>query len=164
MLQLALARRSVLAAAALLWLGGGAAVGAAERVDLNLDAKGVMLHGYDPVAYFTTGKPTRGSERFEATHDGATYRFATAANRDAFLAAPERYVPAYGGFCAMGTALERKLDGDPEVFRIVDGKLYLNVNADVQARWSQDIPGNIRKADAVWPKIKNEPAAALNAR
>lgn len=160
----ALARRAALAAVAVLWLGGGVPAHAAERHDLNLDAKGVMLHGYDPVAYFTNGAPTPGKEEFRVTHDGATYLFATAANRDAFLASPDKYVPAYGGFCAMGTALEKKLDGDPTVWRIVDGKLYLNVNADVQKRWVQDIAGHIAKADSVWPRIKDEPAPVVNAR
>ncbi|MGE3289760.1 MAG: YHS domain-containing (seleno)protein [Geminicoccaceae bacterium] len=137
---------------------------AAGRVDLNQNDQGVMLHGYDPVAYFTAGAPAQGSPEFSAEYDGATYLFVSTSNRDAFLAQPAAYVPAYGGFCAMGTALEKKLDGDPQVWRIVDGRLYLNVNTDVQKRWSEDVPGNIAKADATWPQIRDVPADVLNAK
>lgn len=137
---------------------------AAARVDLNQNDQGVMLHGYDPVAYFTTGAATQGSPEFRADFDGATYQFASAANRDTFLAQPAKYAPAYGGFCAMGATLEKKLDGDPQVWRIVDGQLYLNVNADVQKRWSEDVPGNIVKANAIWPQIRDVPADVLNAK
>jgi YHS domain-containing protein len=98
----------------------------------------------------------KGSAAFSATHDGATYHFASAANRDAFLAEPARFAPAYGGFCAMGAALGKKLDIDPTQFKVVDGRLYLNVNADVFKRWAQDIPTNIGNADQNWPGIANK--------
>lgn len=145
---------------------GAMSVGAhaAARVDLNQNDQGVMLHGYDPVAYFTTGAATQGSPELRADFDGATYQFASAANRDVFLTQPAKYAPAYGGFCAMGATLEKKLDGDPQVWRIVDGQLYLNVNADVQKRWSEDVPGNIDKANAIWPQIRDVPADVLNAK
>ncbi|MBR0693572.1 YHS domain-containing (seleno)protein [Bradyrhizobium lablabi] len=122
----------------------------------NVDAKGVGLHGYDPVAYFTVGKPTVGSEKFEATYDSVRYRFANNENREAFVKDPAKYVPAYGGFCAMGTANGKKFDGDPNYWKIVDGKLYVNVNADVDKAWKGDVPGNITKADQNWPEIKNK--------
>ena len=93
---------------------------------INVDAKGVGLKGHDPVAYFTAGAPTAGKAEFNAAHAGVTFLFASAANRDAFKADPAKYAPQYGGFCAMGVALERKLDGDPNAWRVVDGKLYLN--------------------------------------
>jgi YHS domain-containing protein len=121
----------------------------------NVDAKGVGLHGYDPVAYFTVGRPTAGSEQFEATYDGVRYRFSSAANRDAFTKEPAKYVPAYGGFCAMGASLGKKFDGDPNLWRIVDGKLYVNVNEDADKRWKEDIPGNISKGNQNWPEIKH---------
>jgi YHS domain-containing protein len=122
---------------------------------LNLDG-GLALRGYDPVAYFAAGQPTPGDAAFTAEHAGATYRFANAANRDAFLKEPAKYLPQYGGFCAMAAALEKKFDGDPNVWKIVDGKLYLNVNADVSKRWQEDIPGNVNKADGNWQKIKDK--------
>lgn len=116
-------------------------------------AQGIALHGYDPVAYFTEGRPTPGSARYTATHEGAVYQFATEEHRARFEANPSNYAPQYGGFCAMGVALGKKLDVDPGSFSVVDGKLYLNVNADVYRIWRQDIPGNIRSADENWPAI-----------
>ncbi len=120
---------------------------------VNVDKSGLAIRGYDPVAYFTVGKPTKGEAGFSAKHDGATYRFASAANRDAFVKDPAKYVPAFGGFCAMGAVFEKKLDGDPGLWRIVDGKLYLNVGEPAQKRWLEDIPGNITKAGRNWPNI-----------
>ncbi|GAA5176534.1 hypothetical protein GCM10025771_11520 [Niveibacterium umoris] len=156
------ARRTLLAAL----IGGTALVALAPQAAfaydeastsvLNLDKQGVAIKGYDPVAYFTEGAARAGSPRFTATHKGATYHFANAANRDAFKAKPDQYEPAYGGFCAMGVALDKKLDGDPQVWRVVDGRLYLNVNKDVQVRWLEDVPGNLKKAEAEWPLIRNK--------
>lgn len=123
---------------------------------LNLDKAGVALRGYDPVAYFTVGTPTKGLAQFSAGHDGAVFHFASAANRDAFAKEPAKYAPAFGGFCAMGAALDKKLDGDPNVWKIVGGKLYLNVGAPAQKRWQEDIPGNISKAEQKWPKIRDK--------
>ena len=91
----------------------------------------------------------------------ATLLFASAANRDAFQADPATYAPQSGGFCAMGVALERKLDGDPNAWRVVDGKLYLNVNKDVQKKWLEDVPGNNKKADINWPQIKGKTPKSL---
>ncbi|MBT9458510.1 MAG: YHS domain-containing protein [Burkholderiaceae bacterium] len=128
---------------------------------VNVDTKGVGLQGHDPVAYFTVGAPTPGKTDFTAKHNGVTYLFASAANRDAFKANPGKYEPAYGGFCAMGVALEKKLDGDPTAWKIVDGKLHLNVNKDVQKKWLEDVPGNNKKADTNWPQIKGKTPKSL---
>lgn len=122
----------------------------------NVDARGVGLHGYDPVAYFTVGKPTVGSEQFEASYDGVRYQFSSAANRDAFTKEPAKYAPAYGGFCAMGAALGKKFDGDPKLWRIVDGKLYLNVSEHANKVWTEDVSGNISKGNQKWPEIKGK--------
>ena len=122
---------------------------------VNVDAAGLALRGHDPVAYFSASAPTLGKQQFTARHEGATYRFASAANRDAFVANPARYAPAYGGFCAMGVALEKKLDVDPQAWRVVDGRLYLNVNKDVQKRWLDDVPGNLATAEKNWPRLKD---------
>lgn len=129
---------------------------------VNTDEQGIALHGYDPVAYFTVGAPTKGNASLTATYDGASYHFANAENLAKFKANPEAFAPQFGGFCAMGVALEKKLDGDPHVWKIVDGKLYLNVNADVSVAWQRDIPGNLEKANDYWPDIKNETPASLN--
>lgn len=129
---------------------------------VNVDAKGVGLKGYDPVAYFTAGAPTAGKAEFTSKHDGVTYQFATAANRDAFKAAPTKYAPQFGGFCAMGVALEKKLDGDPAAWTIADGKLYLNVNKDVEKKYREDVTGNNKKADANWPQLRNKSPKSLS--
>jgi len=129
---------------------------------VNTDQQGIALHGYDPVAYFTAGAPAKGSTKFTANFDGARYFFASAENQRKFQANPAAYAPQYGGFCAMGVALHKKLDGDPNVWKIVDGKLYLNVNADVSVAWQRDIPGNLAKANDEWPAIKNATPASLN--
>ena len=137
--------------------GGGAyAYDETSHNAYDVDAAGVGLHGYDPVAYFTVGKPTVGSEKFETTYEGVRYRFASAENREAFAKEPAKYAPAYGGFCAMGASLGKKFDGDPNYWKIVNGKLYVNVNADVDKAWKEDIPNNISKANQNWPEIKDK--------
>jgi YHS domain-containing protein len=113
----------------------------------------LAVNGYDPVAYFTDGKPVEGSSDFETDYNGATWRFVSAANRDAFKADPARYAPQYGGYCAWAVAQGYTAKGDPQNWRIVDGKLYLNYNADVQTKWQRDIPGHIKAADGHWPTV-----------
>ena len=137
-------------------LGLGVAFGAAASAQVNADVNindGYAVHGYDVVAYFTRGEPTKGDDRFTAEYQGATYRFASADSRDRFSAEPSPYAPQYGGYCAFGTAMGRKFDGDPHAWRIIDGKLYLNVNKTVQARWLSDTAGFIRGANHNWPLI-----------
>ena len=111
------------------------------------------LNGYDPVAYFTQGRPVRGDAQYALTHQGFQYRFASPANLAAFRADPARYQPAYGGYCAWAAAQGYTASGDPRHWRIVDGRLYLNYNAEIQQRWERDIPGFIRAANANWPNI-----------
>lgn len=113
----------------------------------------VAVGGYDPVAYFTEGRPVRGSSQFRITHEGYEYRFASAQNLAAFRADPSRYLPQYGGYCAWAVAHGYTAPGNPNNWRIVDGRLYLNYNDDIQQRWERDIPGFIRSADANWPAV-----------
>lgn len=120
----------------------------------NVDSSGLALQGYDPVAYFTERKPVAGKPEFTATHEGAIYRFSSAANRDAFAAAPAKYAPQYGGYCAFGAAEGYKAPIEPDAWTVVDGKLYLNYSQSVRRRWSSDIPGYIRKADQNWPALR----------
>ncbi|MCA8927691.1 MAG: YHS domain-containing protein [Alphaproteobacteria bacterium] len=133
----------------------------AGDVRQNLGPDGLALKGYDPVAYQTEGAAVPGKAAFTATHDGATYRFASAGNRDAFAADPARYTPAFGGYCAMAMVFAKKVDTDPTAFRVVDGQLYLNFNQAVRDRWLQDVPGNIAKANANWSVVADKPASAL---
>jgi YHS domain-containing protein len=129
---------------------------------LTLAGPGLALRGYDPVAYFTAGKPVIGTATYTATYNGAAYQFATEAHLQAFKANPAQYVPQYGGFCAFGVAVGAKFDGDPELWRVEDGKLYLNLNPDIQEQWEKDIPGHIAKANTNWPAIKDKAPADLN--
>ena len=123
------------------------------QADVNTTFFGVAIHGYDPVAYHTEGRPVEGSKAFTHEWKGATWRFASADHRDLFIADPERYAPAYGGYCAYAVAQGGKADIDPNAWSIVDGQLYLNLNARVQRLWQQDIPGHIARADANWSRL-----------
>ena len=138
-----------LAASLLLAIG---LAGAAHAQALNLK-DGVALKGHDPVAYFTENRPVAGSRDFVHAWNGAEWRFASAANRDAFAREPEKYAPQYGGFCAYAAANGYRFDIEPEAFRVENGRLYLNANKSVQSRWLRDIPGYIAKADEAWPRL-----------
>ncbi|MDF3011094.1 MAG: hypothetical protein K0S03_1890 [Burkholderiales bacterium] len=133
---------------AALMLAGAAA---AQKAEVFSDG-GAAIRGYDPVAYFTEGKPVKGKPEFAHQWKGATWRFASAANRDRFAAAPEQYAPQYGGYCAYGVASGYAVKTEPDAWSVVDGKLYLNYDRSVQASWVKDTLGYIRKADANWPR------------
>ncbi|MEQ8823169.1 MAG: YHS domain-containing (seleno)protein [Filomicrobium sp.] len=119
-------------------------------------APGLAVHGFDVVAYFSKGKPVQGDAKFAVVHKEATYRFASQDNLDTFKANPAKYEPAYGGYCAYGVAVGAKFDGDPRFWKIVDGKLYLNLSSDIQQAWNKDISGNIKMAEANWPKLADK--------
>ena len=119
------------------------------------------MQGFDPVAYFTEGAPTKGDYKLTSTFDEATYWFASEENKALFEANPEAYIPAYGGYCAFGTAMGFKFDGDPNHWKIVDDVLYLNLSQDIQERWVADIPGFIQKADVSWETIEDAAPADL---
>lgn len=112
------------------------------------------LGGYDAVAYHTTGEAVRGSESITLSYQGATWRFATAENLALFEANPAAYAPQYGGHCAWAAAEGYLAQGDPNVWRIVDGRLYLNASQGINRRWLRDIPGFISQADANWPSLQ----------
>ena len=128
----------------------------AQAGKVNTADDGLAISGYDPVAYFTDDAAIQGSADFTASHDGANYRFASAANRDAFVANPDKYAPKYGGYCAYAASKGALAPVDPEAFKVVDDRLYLNYSKTVQGIWSEDIPGNIAKADANWPGLSAE--------
>jgi YHS domain-containing protein len=123
---------------------------------VNLDRAALALRGYDPVAYFTIGKPTPGKAEFTAVHEGATYRFASAEHRDAFGKEPAKYAPQYGGFCAWAAAQGYKADADPTAWKVVDGRLFVNYNVSVQRGWNADAAGLIKKADVKWSTIASK--------
>ena len=113
----------------------------------------VAIKGYDPVAYFTAGKPTQGKKAHSYDWMGATWRFANAKHQKRFRQNPQKYAPQYGGYCAYAVSQGITANIDPQAWRIIDGKLYLNLSPNIQAIWQQDIPGYIAKADANWPKL-----------
>src|SRR4029453_14112062 len=142
--------RQAVAALAIAMLAAGASAGEFFEKD------GVALHGYDPVAYFKNSQPVKGAAVYTAEYKGSTFRFASQANPDAFVADPTKYAPQYGGFCAYGAASGYKAAIDPAAFSVVDGKLYLNYNRSVQKEWNKDVPGFIAKADKNWPTVSTQ--------
>ncbi|EAQ44494.1 hypothetical protein MED193_10908 [Roseobacter sp. MED193] len=133
----------------------------AAGVELNASSTGLAMQGYDPVAYFTDGAPAKGSYKITTVFNDATYRFASEEHKAQFEANPEAYLPAYGGYCAFGTAMGFKFDGDPEYWKIVDNKLYLNLSKDIQTRWEGNIPGFVQDANGHWENIADVEPAAL---
>ncbi len=124
-----------------------------QAIRYFVDGSGLAIRGTDPVAYFTQGGPVAGSAEFTYTWNNATWQFASAENQDLFAANPEQYAPQYGGYCAWAVSQGYTASIDPNAWRIVDGKLYLNYSRGVQRRWERDIPGNISKGDANWPGV-----------
>lgn len=132
-----------------------AALGAAEKpVDgVNKGKDGVAVKGYDVVAYFDQSKPVRGSKEFQQQWQGATWQFSSAANRDKFAAAPERYAPQFGGYCAWAVGHGYTADTDPEAWKIIDGKLYLNYNKSIQKKWEPEASKWIPEGMRNWPAL-----------
>ncbi len=106
------------------------------------------INGYDTVAYIVQNKAVKGDDHFVVEWRGAKWKFANQGNADLFKGAPEKYAPQYGGYCAYGVATDSLVKVDPNNFAVIDGKLYLNYDTDVQKKWNKDRPGYIRDADA----------------
>ena len=117
---------------------------------LNLDSKGVILKGYDPVAYFTQKKAVKGSPKYQTSYQGATYYFSSAADLDTFKKSPSKYVPQYGGFCANGMANRQANDSDPNVFFVLKGKLYVCSSSEAAKGFQSSPQANLKKADDNW--------------
>lgn len=130
-----------------------AAANAASQI--NVDEHNVAIKGYDPVAYFTDGKPMKGDAAYSTEYQGAIFYFASAEHRDLFKAEPLKYMPEYGGYCAYGASNGYKVRINPEAWAIHNGKLYLNYTKKVQGIWDKDRDGYILEADKQWPKIKD---------
>ncbi|MEM8719158.1 MAG: YHS domain-containing (seleno)protein [Cyanobacteria bacterium P01_G01_bin.39] len=116
-------------------------------------ASDLAIRGTDPVAYFTEGKAVAGTSEYEMEWQGATWRFSSAENLELFESDPEAYAPQYGGYCAKALSEGNVVSTDPESWKIVDNKLYLNYSPEVQQQWVQDIEGNIELADSMWPDV-----------
>jgi hypothetical protein len=114
----------------------------------------LAIRGYDPVAYFTEGRPVQGSSELEYVWEETRWQFASAANLDLFRADPERYAPQYLGHCSLGIAQGEKSEVDPFAWEIVDGKLYLNFDQKAHRDWQKDQAANIKQADVNWPALR----------
>jgi YHS domain-containing protein len=127
---------------------------AGDKADsINKNADGVALKGYDAVAYFIAGKAVKGNPEFQFEWMGAKWLFASAANRDLFAKDPAKYAPQFGGYCAWAVSNNYTYDADPEIWKIVNGKLYLNYNQLARFRWERDIPGRIKLGEQHWPNL-----------
>jgi YHS domain-containing protein len=140
-------------AAAALAAGGEVRAEARRPVNTLGSPDGVAIRGYDPVAYFRDGGPRLGKPEFEAHYGGATWRFVSAEHKALFEADPERYVPAYGGFCAYGTSRGYLVKIEPEAWSIVDGRLYLNYDLSVRKTWLGRTRTYIARADGSWSRL-----------
>jgi len=136
--------------------------------DQYVDETGFAVSGYDVVAYFgleqsAVGTPqpegVKGNKTITAEYNGATFAFSTEGNRDAFLRDPAKFAPQFDGHCAYGVSKGGKVPANPNLWRIVDGKLYLNITKNVVGFWEEDIPGNITLADGNWTGIEATPAS-----
>jgi YHS domain-containing protein len=114
---------------------------------------GVAVRGTDVVAYFNQGKAVAGSTKYALKWKGAIWRFSSAANQNLFAKNPAKFAPQYGGYCAKAVSEGNLAPTDPQAWKIVNGKLYLNYDKTVQAEWLQDVPGNIAKANRNWPGV-----------
>lgn len=123
-----------------------------------VDGTGYAVSGYDAVSYFNGG-PQPGKKEFTTTHNGAKFAFATAENLAKFQSSPAKYAPAYDGHCAYGVAQGGKVPGNPKLWKVVGGKLYLNITESVQSDWEADIPGNLKKSSSNWKKLSSKAAS-----
>ena len=110
----------------------------------------VMLDGHDVVAYFTQGRHAMGQPQIKSVYQGVTFYFASAAHKASFDAAPTRYLPQFGGFCANGIAYGIPWGGDADTWRIIDGKLYIFGGAGSRDAFELDTPGNLKLAQKYW--------------
>ncbi len=138
-------------------LVGLAAVVHAGEV-INIDKNGLALQGYDPVGYFTDGKPVKGSAEFTASYKGGTYQFASAEHRDMFKESPAKYEPQFGGFCGYAASINKLAPIEVDKFQVLHDRLILQHNKKAWDLWHQDVEGNLKKADANWPTLTQQKA------
>lgn len=147
-------RRQILSAATLavptILLGARLSWGQSPKFSAE---NGVAIDGSDAVAYFTANGPVAGRPDVTLDWMGATWRFASEANREAFLAEPQAYAPQFGGYCAWAVSKNYIAPTVPEAWTIYDGKLYLNFSRRIRRRWERDIPGNVALGEQNWPGV-----------
>lgn len=152
--HIAIMTRREMTKTACLLLSGALLLAAKDPVDaVNRGKDGLALKGYDAVAYFKESNAVKGNPSFQHSWMGATWQFSSAANLAEFQANPAKYAPQFGGYCAWAVSKNYTADADPQAWKIVDGKLYVNYNKDVQKMWEKDMGERIRSAESNWPKL-----------
>lgn len=126
---------------------------AAAKDLLNLDSRGVAIQGYDPVAFFTDSRPVKGNPQFQSEFRGAKYYFVSAEHKATFDKEPAKYEPQFGGYCAYGASRGHKAPIKIEAWQIVNERLLMQYDLDVNDKFNQDQLGNLRKADQNWPDL-----------
>lgn len=139
-------------------------VGTAQAADEFFIAdpqKNIAINGYDPVAYHKVGEPTKGVADYKYEYNDVVWKFSSAENKAAFKANPDKFAPAYGGWCTVGASKGKKVATQPHLFKIVDGQLYLNSSDGAHKLFLKDKTGTIDTADTNWKDIKSTPATQL---
>ena len=147
--------RRVTKLACLFTLGVGLAVQAhaQSKTLLNLDKNGLAVQGYDPVAFFTDGKPVKGNPQFASSLKGATYYFASTEHKAAFDKEPAKYEPQFGGYCAYGVTKGKPVPIEVDAFQVVNGRLLLQYDKGIRDKFNKDTQGNLKLADSNWPGL-----------
>ncbi|MGJ8640622.1 MAG: YHS domain-containing (seleno)protein [Opitutaceae bacterium] len=128
---------------------------------LNVNESGLALHGYDPISYFGDTPPEMGNPEISFEWSGAKWNFVSEENLARFKEAPEKFVPANGGYCTFGIYLNKKFDGDPKVFMENEGAIYLFLNEEVKEKFNQDTENNLKAILGNWNTIKDKSPAEL---
>jgi len=144
------------------WPGLIARNGAGGKTLVFTDKRGVALEGFDPVSYFTDGKPMKGDPKIEATFDGALYHFTSQEHRETFERSPVKYTPAYGGYCGYAASIGKVRPANPLIWSVVDGQLIVQHTTGAAELWAKDIPANKAKADKLWPRLVEVKAGKKN--
>lgn len=134
---------------------------AADENFISDAAENIAINGYDPVAYHTAGTPTKGVADYKVEWDGAVWKFSSEENMNAFTADPVKFAPAFGGWCTVGASKGKKIATQPELFKVVDGTLYLNSSDGAHNLFLKDEAGTIDTAETNWVEIESVPAADL---
>lgn len=117
---------------------------------INTESDGLAIRGFDAVAYFAADGAAKGDPKYQFAWNGAKWLFASAENLERFRQDPEAYAPQFGGYCSYAVSRGYTADGDPEAWKIVDGKLYLNYNKEVRSMWEKEQSANIEKGTTNW--------------
>ena len=145
----------------ILFIGIAAAFTACGKVSgfskVNTGPDRLAIKGFDTVAYFAAGTAAKGDPKYEFAWNGAKWLFSDAENLERFRQDPEAYAPQFGGYCSFAVSKGYTADGDPEAWKLVDGKLYLNYSREVKTLWEKDEAANISKGHENWAGFEVNP-------